>query len=131
MDMHLGIGGVALALTIALWFGTASGGKYSLSWGWTLFLATVAGCAYEAAGEPFSWVSDLILDGAGMAGGVIPKMTAAGLCMALVLIICFAKNSLRKLALLGVAFTTVAAGAEAGPFHFLAQRIETIAMHWA
>ncbi|MDH6489618.1 hypothetical protein [Streptomyces sp. SAI-127] len=131
MDMHLGIGGVALGLTIALWFGTTKGGKHSLTWGWTLFLATVAGCAYKAAGEPFSWISDLIMDGAGMAGGVIPKVTAAGLCMALVLIVLFAKNSLRKVAFLGIAFTTVAAGADAGPFHFLAQRIEIIAMHWA
>lgn len=128
--IHLGIGGVALGLSVALWFGTKGQGKYSLTWPWTVFLSTVAGCAYKAAGEPFSWFSDLIMDGLTMAGGVIPKVTAAGFAVAIICCLLFVKNSLRRVALLGIAFTTVAAGA-AGPFQYLAERIEVVAMHWA
>lgn len=128
--IHLGIGGVAIGLTIALWYGTGSGGKFSLSWAWTLFLAMVAGCAYKAAGEPFTWISDLVLDGSQMAGGLFQKLTMAGIAMGALLIVLFRKNSLRGVAMLGIIFTTVAADA-GGPFGYIAGRFEYIAMYWA
>ncbi|MER7835316.1 hypothetical protein ABTY98_05235 [Streptomyces sp. NPDC096040] len=129
--IHLGIGGVAGLLVIVLWFGTKGGGKVgTLSWGWTLFLAMVAGCAFKAAGPPFSWVTDLVNGGLGMISDAAPGITAAGTAVILVAIACFVKLTLRKVALVGVAFFTVAAGA-GGPFEWFAGRIEVVAMHWA
>lgn len=130
-SIHLGIGGVALALTVILWFGTASGGKYGLSWGWALFLSMVAGCAFKAAGEPFSWISDLTNDGLGMIGDAFPKITSAGFAIVVLLLVCFKKMSLRQLIMCGIVFVTVAAGADGTPFHWVSGRIEIIAMHWA
>ncbi|MEU1853942.1 hypothetical protein ABZ499_32965 [Streptomyces sp. NPDC019990] len=129
--IHLGIGGVAGLLVVVLWFGTKGGGKVgTLSWGWTLFLAMVAGCAFKAAGPPFSWVTDLINTGLGMIGEAAPGVTAAGVGVILIAISCFVKLTLRQVTLVGVAFFNVAAGA-GGPFEWLAGRIEIIAMHWA
>lgn len=129
--IHLGIGGVAAVLVVILWFGTKGGGKVgTLSWGWTLFLAMVAGCAFKAAGPPFSWVTDLVNSGLGMIGDAAPGITMAGMAAILTAIACFVKLTLRKVALVGVAFFNVAAGA-AGPFEWFAGRLEVIAMHWA
>jgi hypothetical protein len=129
--VHLGIGGVATVLVIVLLFGTKGGGKLgTLSWGWTLFLAMVAGCAFKAAGQPWSWFTDLVNGGLGMLGDAAPGITAAGMAVILVAIACFVKLTLRKVALVGVAFFCVAAGA-GGPFEWFAGRIEVVAMHWA
>ncbi|MFF4146959.1 hypothetical protein ACFY0A_37800 [Streptomyces sp. NPDC001698] len=131
MAIHLGIGGLAAALTLLLWFGTTPGGRVGpLSWGWTLFLAVLAGCSFKAAGPPFSWISDLINEGLAAIGESLPKMTAAGMAVCLVVLLCFKKLTLRQLAMTGTAFFLVASGA-GGPFQQVAAFIERFAQHWA
>lgn len=129
MNVHLGIGSVALALTVVLWFGT-NGGRKTLSWGWTLFLSMTAGAAYQAAGPPFSWLSDLVTDGLGMIGEAVPNMTTAGAAVVIVLLVIFKKMSLRGVAMSGIVFFT-AASAAGGYFEWYAQAIERMALYWA
>ncbi|WP_411092271.1 hypothetical protein [Streptomyces sp. 049-1] len=129
MDLHLGIGGVALGLTVVLWFGT-SGGRKTLSWGWALFLSMTAGCAFKAAGPPFSWISDLVTDGLGMLGEAVPNMTTAGAAVVVALLVLFKKMALRGVAMSGIVFFT-AASAAGGYFEWYAQAIERMATYWA
>ncbi|PSK43951.1 hypothetical protein B0E38_07756 [Streptomyces sp. 111WW2] len=131
MNLHLGIGGVGAALAVILWFGTTSGGKLSLSWGWTLFLSMTAGCAFRAAGAPFSWISDLVNDVLGMFGSAVPTMTTAGMAVVILVLVLFRKMTLRGLAMSGIVFFTAAAGAEGGPFGWYVQLIESAATYWA
>lgn len=131
MNLHLGIGGVAMALTVVIYFGTKGGGKNSLTWGWTLFLSMTAGCAYKAAGAPFSWISDLVNDVLGMVGTAVPTMTTAGMAVVVLMLVLFKKMSLRGVAMSGIVFFTAAAGADGGPFDWYAGLIEAAATYWA
>jgi hypothetical protein len=131
VNLHLGIGGVAAGLAVILWFGTKGGGKLgALSWGWTLFLSMTAGCAFKAAGAPFSWISDLVNDVLGMIGTAVPTMTTAGMAVVILILTLFKKMTLRGVAMSGIVFFTAAAGAEGGPFNWYAEVIERAAMYW-
>lgn len=123
----IGTVGLAVALTALLIFGTKGGGKLkSLGWWTTLILAMLAGSAYYAAGTPFTIVSDLVNALTGLAQGITPGITVAGLALLLAITIFFAKLSTRQVALLGIAFWYVASGA-GGIWSTVAESIEGIA----
>ena len=128
---HLGIAGLAIVLTLLLWFGTQGGGKMgTLSWGWVLFLSMVAGSSFRAAGPPFSWISDFVMDGVDTWNETVKGTTMPAIALSLLCILLFKKLTLRQVAITGIAFWTVAAGAGAG-WGWMADHITLIAQKWA
>lgn len=108
----IGAVGLAVGLTALLIFGTKGGGKLkALGWWPTLILAMLAGSAYYAAGTPFTIVSDLVNALIGLAQGITPGITVAGLALVLAIVILWAKLSTRQVAVLGIVFWYVASGA--------------------
>lgn len=123
--------GLALGLTGILWFGTGTGGKVKpLSWWWTLFLAMIAGAAYNAAGTPFDLVSGLIQDGIGLFGDVVAGATMPGIALFLASVILYKKLTTRQVAMIGITFWYVASGA-GGAFAIIADKIDVIMQSFA
>ncbi|MER6980555.1 hypothetical protein [Streptomyces carpinensis] len=128
---HIGIFGVAAVLFVVLWFGTKGGGKAGqLSWWWILILSFIAGSAFKAAGPPFSWISEGLMDVVRMLRHAFPQLTGPGLAVVIIAIIAFRKLSPRALMFFGVLFTTVAAGAGGAP-GWLATQFDMLATSWA
>jgi hypothetical protein len=126
----IGIVGVALALAVLLWFGTADneGGKLKpLGWGWIVFLSLIAGAAFKGAGVPFSFVSDLINDAIRLFGKAAPGLTMPGIAITLIVVLLWKKMSRRQVAMTSLAFFYVASGAGSG-YSVVADRIHDIAM---
>ncbi|RPK58102.1 hypothetical protein EES44_24530 [Streptomyces sp. ADI96-15] len=121
-----GAPGLAIGLTGFLWFGTRTGGKVKpLGWWWTLFLAMLAGSAYNAAGTPFDLISSLVMSLLGLFGAVVPRATMAGIALFLAGVILYKKLSTREVAVIGLVFFYVATGAGGG-FTILAEKITVI-----
>lgn len=127
----IGTVGLAVALTALLILGTKGGGKLkAIGWWPTLILAMLAGSAYYAAGTPFTIVSDLVNALTGLAQGITPGITVAGLALLLVIVILWAKLSTRQVALFGIVFWYVASGA-GGIWGTVAKSIAGIAQRLA
>ncbi|MCY0957695.1 hypothetical protein [Streptomyces sp. H27-H5] len=121
-----GAPGLAIGLTGFLYFGTETGGKVKpLGWWWTLLLALVAGAAYNAAGVPFTYVSDFIQMLLGLFGEVVAKTTMAGIGLFLTGYILYKKLSTREVAVVGIVYFYVAQGS-GGAFSVLADRIANL-----
>ncbi|MDX2922475.1 hypothetical protein [Streptomyces sp. NE06-03C] len=121
-----GAPGLALGLTGFLWLGTSTGGKVKpLGWWWTLFLAMVAGSAYNAAGTPFDLISSLVQDLLGLFGEVVPGVAMAGIGLFLTAVILYKKMSTRQVAIIGIVYFNVATGAGGG-FTIIADKITVI-----
>jgi hypothetical protein len=126
-----GAAGLALGLTGILWFGTSTGGKVKpLGWWWTLFLAMIAGAAYNAAGTPFDLVSGVVQDLLGLFKTLAPEATMAGIGLFLTAVILYFKLTTRQVAVLGIIFFNVATGAGGG-YTLLAEKIDTIMQSFA
>lgn len=123
----LGTFGLALALTVLLVLGTKnSGGKLKpLSWGLTLVISMLAGSAYAASGPPFAWINDMVKDAIGMAQEAWPQLTMPAIALVTLVVLLFAKLSLRGVAIVGIVFFYVAANA-GGSWTLIADQITNI-----
>ncbi|MFZ3595090.1 hypothetical protein [Streptomyces sp. BH104] len=111
----LGPFGLAAVLTAVLIVGTSGGGKVkSLSWGWVLILALLAGASYAASGWPFSLVKGVINDLLSIASGVFPGLTLAAIGLIMVAIILWGKLTVRGVAMMAIAFFYIASSADGG-----------------
>ncbi|WNI20366.1 hypothetical protein [Actinacidiphila sp. ITFR-21] len=127
----LGTAGLAGALTVIIWFGTQPGGRLKpLGWGMALFLSMVAGSEYRNAGPPFNLVSSLVNDGIRMFGQTFPNYSMAGLALTMAAIMAYKKLTTRQVAMWGIVFWYVAAGA-GGEWTVIADKIAVIASNLA
>lgn len=109
---NLGIVGLAVVLTILLLVGINGGGKMKpLSWWPCLILGMLAGSAYAAAGGLFKLIPDLVGSGIQVLQTTIPGMGMGAIALALAIFILFKKLTTKQVALLGIVFWYVAAGA--------------------
>ena len=126
-----GAAGLALGLTGILWFGTSTGGKVKpLGWWWTLFLAMIAGAAYNAAGTPFDLISSLVQDLLSLFKTIVPGVAMAGVGLFLTAVILYKKLTTRQVAVIGIIYFNVATGAGGG-FTILADKIDAIMQSFA
>ncbi|MFD8774523.1 hypothetical protein [Streptomyces sp. NPDC059916] len=127
----LGPFGLAVVLTIVLFFGTAGGGKAKpLSWGWALALSLLAGASYAAAAWPFSLVKGVISDLLSLGQGVFPNLTLPAIGLSMVAIVVWKKLSLRGVVMMGIPFFYIASSADGGLGVF-ADKIALAAQHMA
>ncbi|MCZ7413060.1 hypothetical protein [Streptomyces sp. WMMC897] len=109
---NLGVVGLAVALTAILLVGIKGGGKLKpLGWWPCLILGMLAGSAYAAAGGLFSVVPELIGDGIELAQGMVPGLGMGALALTLAIVIFFKKLTTMQVAISGIVFWYVAAGA--------------------
>lgn len=136
-EMHsvlgtLGPVGFALVLAIVLWVGTKGGGgkAKSLTYGWTLFLALLAGASLKAGGWPFNLIPALCADMVGLLAEMIPGLTMPALTLGLVALLMWFKLSTRQVAFMGIFLFYCATGAD-GFAGTLAGKIAQLAQHLA
>ncbi|MFI0827233.1 hypothetical protein ACH4Q7_22570 [Streptomyces roseolus] len=123
---HLGAAGLAVVLSVLLWFGTKGGGKAKqLGWGMTFFLSMLAGAAFNAAGPPFNLVSALVNDLLALANSAIAGVTQAALALALLAFAAYAKLTTRQVAVIGVILFFLASGS-GGVLDFMSVKIADI-----
>lgn len=126
----LGPVGAAFVLTVVLWFGTKGGGKAkALTYGWTLFLALLAGASLGAGGWPFNLVPAVCNDLVQLLGQMIPGITMPALTLTLIAVLMWFKLSTRQVAFIGIFLFYAATGADgfagtlAGKIALLAQQL--------
>jgi phage-related protein len=132
MSFFAGLGafGVAALLTVILVLGTkeGGGGKVTLSWGWCLGLAALAGSLYSAAGFPFDLIASLVKEVMGVIAAAFPKLTMPALAAILLAIALFKKLSKRGISLLAILWMHVCTSA-GGPWGVVAERVQSIAQN--
>jgi hypothetical protein len=131
MSFFAGLGafGVAALLTVILVLGTKEGGgKVTLSWGWCLGLAALAGSLYSVAGFPFDLIASLVQEVMGIIAAAFPELTMPALAAILVAIALFKKLSKRGISLLAILFMHVCTSA-GGPWGVVAERVQSIAQN--
>lgn len=109
---NLGIVGLAVALTTILIVGIKGGGKLRpLGWWPCLILGMLAGSAYAAAGGLFGIVPELVNEGISLIQGMIPGVGMGAIALTVALVIFYKKLTTRQVAICGIVFWYVAAGA--------------------
>lgn len=109
---NLGIVGLAVVLTILLIVGIKGGGKVKpLGWWPCLILGMLAGSAYAAAGGLFKLVPDLVGSGVKLLQQSVPGLGMGAIALGLAIFILFKKQTTKQVAVLGIVFWYVAAGA--------------------
>lgn len=127
----LGPVGFAFVLVIILWLGTRGGGKgKALTYGWTLFVALLAGASLGAAGWPFNLIPPLCSDLVGTLDVMMPGLTMPALTLGLIATLMWFKMSTRQVAFVGIFLFYCASGAD-GACGKLAGRIAILAHHLA
>jgi hypothetical protein len=128
---NLGTVGLALALTVLLLVGIPGGGKLKpLGWWWTLLFSMLAGSAYKAAGGIFKVVPDLVGSLIGQINTLMPGVTMPALALTTLIVLLFKKLTTRQVALIGISFWYIAAGA-GGTWSYLSDSIANLGTNLA
>lgn len=109
---NLGPVGLAVVLTVLLLVGVPGGGKLKpLGWWPTLLFSMLAGSAYKAAGGLFKIVPDFVGSIIATVNGIIPGVTMPALALSTALFVLFKKLTTKQVAVIGIFFWYIAAGA--------------------
>ncbi|MFF4388558.1 hypothetical protein ACFY0G_17525 [Streptomyces sp. NPDC001552] len=126
----LGIGGTAIALTAALWYGTKGGGEANkLTFGWCIFLSLLAGAAFKAAGDPLGF-SGLVGETVGVGNALVPGVNVPAVGVVILSALAWKKLSLRAASMLSI-FLFFVMAATTGTFGKVSAAITNIALRIA